>query len=115
MAADANPFAGIKHFVVIYAENRSFDGLFGRFPGADGIPAEGLAPQLDRDGTVLPHLPATWEKAKADPRFPADLPNAPFETSRFVPRDARTPDLVHRFYEEQEQINGGRNDRFVEV
>ncbi len=120
LAAEANPFAGIGHFVVIYTENRSFDGLYGHFPGADGIPAEGagpaaLVPQVDRDGTVLPHLPATWEKAKADPRFPADLPNAPFEIGRFVPAGERTPDLVHRFYEEQEQINGGRNDRFVEV
>jgi phospholipase C len=27
----------IQHIVVIYAENRSFDNLYGLFPGADGI------------------------------------------------------------------------------
>ena len=27
----------IDHIVVIYLENRSFDNLFGLFPGADGI------------------------------------------------------------------------------
>ncbi len=48
--------------VVIYAENRSFDSLFGRFPGANGLsrakPSEYT--QLDRDGSVLPGLPAVW-------------------------------------------------------
>ena len=29
--------ARIDHIVVIYAENRSFDNLYGLFPGADGI------------------------------------------------------------------------------
>ena len=27
----------IKHIIVIYQENWSFDSLFGKFPGADGI------------------------------------------------------------------------------
>ena len=27
----------IDHIVVIYAENRSFDHLYGSFPGAEGI------------------------------------------------------------------------------
>jgi phospholipase C len=27
----------IQHVIVIYQENWSFDGLYGRFPGADGI------------------------------------------------------------------------------
>src|SRR5437870_2815767 len=29
----------IQHVVVIVQENRSFDSYFGRYPGADGIPA----------------------------------------------------------------------------
>ena len=29
--------ARIEHIVVIYAENRSFDHLYGLFPGAEGI------------------------------------------------------------------------------
>jgi phospholipase C len=27
----------VQNIVVIYAENRAFDNLFGRFPGADGL------------------------------------------------------------------------------
>ncbi|TMH14896.1 MAG: acid phosphatase, partial [Betaproteobacteria bacterium] len=29
--------ARIDHIVVVYAENRSFDNLYGMFPGANGI------------------------------------------------------------------------------
>lgn len=46
----------IKTVVVIYAENRSFDNLYGLFPGANGISNTTPASyqQLDRDGkTVL--------------------------------------------------------------
>jgi phospholipase C len=38
----------IKHVVVIFMENRSFDHYFGTFPGADGIPA----------GVCMPYDPA---------------------------------------------------------
>src|SRR5882724_6897720 len=50
----------IDTVVVIYAENRGFDTLYGLFPGADGIPgvnpsAVGSnAPQKYFDGAVLP-------------------------------------------------------------
>src|SRR5262249_19333366 len=52
--------------VVIYAENRAFDNLYGNFPGAhglaevmgaDGRPLPSYLPQVDRDGSVLPTLP----------------------------------------------------------
>ncbi len=33
----------IKHVIVIYLENRSFDHLYGLFPGADGIANAGEA------------------------------------------------------------------------
>ena len=112
-----NPFGKIKHFVIIYVENRSFDGVFGDFPGADGLAsAQTFAPQSDTDGTTLAHLPPVHGiKAAVDPRFPVRLPNAPFDIGAFVPPTDIMPDLVHRFYQEQEQINGGRNDRFAAV
>ena len=56
-----------------YTENWCFDGLFGHFPEADGIPAAQV-PQADRDGAVPPHLQTTLDKGKDDPCFPADLP-----------------------------------------
>jgi len=52
----------IATIVVIYAENRSFDSLYGAFPGANGlsqVTAAGYT-QLDRDGSVLKELPPVW-------------------------------------------------------
>ena len=38
----------IKHIVVIYQENWSFDSLYGHFPGANGVANAGIAlPQLN--------------------------------------------------------------------
>jgi acid phosphatase len=127
----------VKNIVVIYAENRSFDNLYGHFPGADGLgnlyDADGrlsaaYKPQKDRDGQVLAHLPQVWGGVTAGGISPvvtqaqsAGLPNAPFsiesafiETagSRLTPSTV-TRDLYHRFYENQMQINGGANDGFA--
>ena len=54
--------AEVGTIVVIYAENRSFDNLYGHFPGANGLDqAANAAPQRDRDGTVLAELPPVWD------------------------------------------------------
>ena len=102
----------INHIIVIYLENRSFDNLYGEFPGADGI--AGLAPeryrQVDESGKPFDHLPQV-----GDARIPLDLPNAPFNIERYIASDAPTRDLMHRFYQEQLQIHGGRMDRFAIV
>src|SRR5438874_13799028 len=69
----------IKTIVVIYAENRSFDHLYGFFPGANGIAnasAEAKT-QLDHDGTKLPELTIFGAGGKPDPRF-LRMPNGPF-------------------------------------
>ena len=101
----------LAHIVVIYLENRSFDNLYGEFAGADGLGnATAAAPQTDEHGVpyrVLPQVPGS--------PFPTDLPNAPFDIGRYVPPSMPTLDLVHRFYQEQAQIHGGRMDRFVAV
>ena len=116
-APQANPFGRINHFVVVYTENRSFDGVFGDFPGADGLAsAKDIAPQTDFDGTVLKMLPPVRSRAnEPDKRFPPGLANAPFDIAPFVPAAGKTLDMVHRFYQQQEQIHGGRNDRFAAV
>jgi len=115
------PRAGIEridHIVVIYAENRSFDNLYGAFPGANGLASATAAQftQVDRDGKPLPTLPPVWKGKDADPAFPKDLPNQPFRIDAppiNLPLSTPTRDLIHEFYRNQEQINGGRNDRFV--
>jgi acid phosphatase len=111
--------AKIEHIVVIYAENHSFDNLYGMFPGANGI-ADATTEQktqLDHDGNPLPHLPPVYTpQGKPDPRFPQSLPNGPFRIDA-PPVDARidqiVPSPIHNYYQNIEQINGGRNNKFV--
>ncbi len=123
--------------VVIYAENRSFDNLYGNFPGAqgirdvlsrDGAPLPAYAAQVDRDGTVLSTLPPTWGGVTAPGYTPvvtqsesAGLPNTPFSIERAftaqsgvtLSSEVITRDLYHRFFEHQMQIDGGKNDQFA--
>src|ERR671926_88167 len=78
------PGVPIDHLIVIYLENHSFDNLYGLFPGADGLAnAVSGPPQTDLDGSVYATLPQpvdTYQQPAApDPRFPADLPNRPFD------------------------------------
>ncbi|XAH22354.1 acid phosphatase [Xylophilus sp. GW821-FHT01B05] len=127
----------IQNVVVIYAENRGFDNLYGLFPGADGIPgvnptASGsYVPQTDRDAasTVLAKLPKVWGGVTASGQAvtvpegsTANQNNQPFQidaaagfqsTGVKVGQDVITRDLYHRFYENQMQINGGKNDKFA--
>lgn len=108
----------IQHIVVVFMENRSFDNLLGLFPMAENLlAARDAPPQADRDGRPYATLPqpinTSLRPPVPDQRFPADLPNRPFLIDAFVPIDVRTGDLVHRWYQEQLQINGGRMDRFV--
>ena len=50
-----------------------------------------------------------------DARFPADLPNGPYQITKHVSYGAHTGDPVHRFFQMWQQINGGNNDLFVWV
>jgi acid phosphatase len=128
-AAIASAQRGIKrieNIVVIYAENRSFDVLFGSFPGAHGLNQASAKqfPQTDRNGKTLTELPPVWQGLTAPGVTPpttevqtAHLPNQPFAIDNpnglHVPMNVVTRDLVHRFYENQMQIDGGKNDKFV--
>lgn len=108
----------IEHIVVIYAENRSFDHLYGLFPGAEGI-AQATAEQktqLDHDGRPLPTLPPVYVGGKASDAFPTGLPNGPFRidappVNRRI--DEVLPSPIHNYYQNREQINGGANNLFV--
>lgn len=127
----------IDTIVVIYAENRSFDSLYGNFPGAhnlsevlgaNGQPTGAYARQLDRDGKPLAVLPPSWGGVTASGVSPvvtqqqsAGLPNAPFSIEHAFTKESQTTlststitrDLWHRFYEHQMQIDGGKNDGYA--
>jgi phospholipase C len=110
----------LDHIVVLYLENRSFDNLFGLFPGADGIAnAAATASQVDAAGRPYARLPPVMDAAKnppaPDPRFPPDLPNKPFLIDPYSGLGDRDPNLTHLWYQEQAQIDGGRMDRFAQI
>lgn len=101
----------VKHVVVIYLENHSFDNLYGTFAGANGL--NNASPQnitqVDATGTpygVLPAIPGTSA-------FPTNLPNNIFNIDQYVANDQATPDVLHRYYQEQMQIDGGKMDKFA--
>lgn len=123
----------VRHIVVIYAENRSFTNLYGNFPGVQtplsGVPASRYA-QLDRDGkTPLTQLPKIWgglvpqaqelhgKRYMIGEAAIEGLANQPFRIvdthGNPLPNGIITRDLVHRFYQNQMQINAGRNDQFA--
>ncbi|WP_460908524.1 acid phosphatase [Paraburkholderia jirisanensis] len=123
----------VKTVVVIYSENRSFNNLFGNYPGVEK-PLSSLKPadylQLDRDGKTvldqLPDVPGGWLRKdqvadgvayRAGMPYQTHLPNAPFPLrgpgGENLPLSLVTRDLWHVFYQNQMQINGGRNNMFV--
>jgi phospholipase C len=110
-AAEAGPLASVGHVVVIYQENHSFDNLFGSYAGAEGLAAAGaMIAQIDATtATAFTALP------QVDPNIPMTLMNKPFDITAYVPQTMKTVDLVHRWYQEQAQINGGAMDDFVTV
>lgn len=104
----------VNHIIVFYLENHSFDNLFGTFPGADGFSdTGGKTFQVDKNGKPYRILPQVMNGKKPDKRFPKDLPNWPFHITEYVPYDQRTGDLVHRFYQLQAQMDGGKMDKFI--
>jgi phospholipase C len=107
LAALRGDQAPIDHIVVLFLENRSFDTLFGTYPGVDGL-ANYRGKQADKEGTPYTTLPPPLGRdGKPDPRFPADLPNAPFPMLRFVGPMEMTNSPVHRFYHMQRQYGAG--------
>jgi phospholipase C len=114
LAADLSK---IQTVVVIYAENRSFDHLYGMFPGANGLAnaTKEQYLQRDHDGSELPQLRTWTAKGEPDPDYP-ELPNAPFRidappVNKSANAVLRSP--IHAYYHNIEQINGGKNDMFA--
>lgn len=103
----------VRHVIVIYQENWSFDALYGHFPGANGIANARSFRQVGLDGRPYRSMPRPWNGNGFDARFPAGMPVAPYDLADYIRPDARTGDLVHRFYTEQQQIDGGKMDKFM--
>jgi acid phosphatase len=109
----------VGQIVVVYLENRSFDHLFGLYPGANGI-AQAMAQQqgvvqTDAAGKPYAVLPAPLadKSGKPDPRLADAIPNGPFRLEPKVGLKDTMFSPIHAYYANQRQINGGKNDRFV--
>ncbi|MBF0558011.1 MAG: acid phosphatase [Nitrospirae bacterium] len=115
LARAGDPIEKINHVIVIYQENWSFDGLYGKFPGANGLEnASKALPQVDKENNPLTFVPRPIDNSKnPDSRFPEKLPAQPYDLAQYVPMNQKSGDLVHRFYQNQLQINGGRMDKYA--
>ncbi len=101
----------IKHLVVIFNENESFDHYFGTYPYAantDGSPfhakpgtptVNGLYTKIGPNGPTGPLLTAN--------------PNS-YNPERLTPAEALTCDQNHDYTPEQEAFDGGKMDKFVQ-
>ncbi|HXQ64069.1 MAG TPA: alkaline phosphatase family protein [Steroidobacteraceae bacterium] len=149
-AAAAGPLESIRHFVVIYEENHSFDNLYGGWEGVRGLAdaSPERARQVDQHAVPYkclaqadvnlraPPLPVTCVDTTTAIPLQSAFANAPFTIDAYIAAGDRTcpppgerfgqgvpngaglaggctRDIVHRFYQEQYQLDGGRQDRYV--
>jgi acid phosphatase len=148
---DGHGLEGIDRIVVIYEENHSFDNLYGRWEGVDGLRHADAAhaTQVNQAGTpytcllqndvnlTSPPLSPTCNDATTATPFNSHFTNDPFRIDDYIaptdttcppPGDSSKPngwlkgtglpggctrDLVHRFYQEQYQLDGGKQDRYT--
>ncbi len=112
--AHAGKFHKIKHIVIIYQENRSFDNLYGTFPGANGIDqasAESKT-QLDLNGNPYASLANVPGGFPSDALLPATVPNGPWDLGHYAPPRIATRDISHNHYAMIKQANGGKMNEY---
>ncbi|MFF0149093.1 phospholipase C [Amycolatopsis sulphurea] len=92
----------IKHVVVIFGENVSFDHYFGTYPNA-----------TNENGTPFQAAKHTPKVNGLDKLLLTGNPNA-YDPKRLGPDQALTCDQNHNYGAEQAAFNGGKMDKFVE-
>jgi phospholipase C len=103
VASSAPTTTPIKHVVVLFDENVSFDHYFGTYPHAANLPGE---PTF----TALPNTPSV--NGLNDSLLTAN-PNED-EPNRLSPEQALTCDQNHGYTAEQQAFDGGLMDEFVQ-
>jgi phospholipase C len=119
-----NQLHKVGHIIVIYQENWSFDSLYGQFPGANGLQnGFDTLPQKDKstgytsliymtpsplnNGAVDPNFPSVGGQLALSATQPLPLPLIPYDFTTYIAPNAKTGDIIHRFYHEQLQIDNG--------
>jgi len=92
----------IKHLVVIFNENISFDHYFGTYPKA-----------TNADGTPFTAKKGTPKTDGLTPKLLTQNPNM-FNPTRLSPSQALTCDQNHGYAAEQKAYDGGKADQFVQ-
>ena len=144
--------ATIKHIVVIYEENHSFDNLYGGWEGVNGLSKATAAKttQVGQNGTPYTCLMQVDVNLASPPQassctdtttgtsFSSAFANKPFTIDDYLkPGDLTCPpvlqafsfpngvtkgqglpggctrDIVHEFYQEQYDLDGGKQDRYA--
>src|ERR1700753_168561 len=102
----------IKHLVVIFNENESFDHYFGTYPNAlnpEGEPPFEPAKNTPRDANnLLTSPPLLDNNPTLNPANGTGAAN-PFRLDR---TEANTADQSHSYSPEQKAYDGGKNDLF---
>jgi phospholipase C len=141
-----NTTTPIKHLVVIYDENQSFDHLFGTYPyaentdgtsfcpqpGTAGLPTStesvntelgaGLVPKTTLGAPVTKGGCATYQGVTPNPEAGASPPVADtaepnpneYQPQRIPDTAAVTCDNNHSYTPEEEAVDGGAMDKFVQ-
>jgi phospholipase C len=92
----------IKHVVVLFDENESFDHYFGTYPNA-----------ANTDGSTFHAKPGTPKVNGLTPQLLAHNANS-YNPERLTPSEALTCDQNHGYTPEQEAFDGGKMDMFVQ-
>jgi phospholipase C len=92
----------IKHVVVIFDENVSFDHYFGTYPNA-----------ANTDGSPFHAKKGTPKVNGLTPALLTSNPNS-FNPQRLTPSEALTCDQNHGYTAEQQAADGGKMDKFVQ-
>src|SRR5262249_18567129 len=101
-----NTLTPIKHLVIIFGENESFDHYFGTYPAASNLPNEAGPSFFPSDDT--PSVNGLSDGLLND------NPNL-FNPVRLRRADAFTCSFNHDYTAEQKAVNGGLMDKFVQA
>ncbi|GAA1679000.1 alkaline phosphatase family protein [Fodinicola feengrottensis] len=102
LASQTRTATPIKHVVVIFDENISFDHYFGTYPHA-----------TNENGTPFR---AKWDTPRVNGLSSSLLNHNPnlYNPKRLSPSQAMTCDQNHNYKNEQQAYNGGKADQFVQ-
>jgi phospholipase C len=92
----------IKHVVVLFDENESFDHYFGTYPNA-----------ANTDGSAFHAKPGTPKVNGLTPALLEHNANS-YNPERLTPSEALTCDQNHGYTPEEEAFDGGKMDMFVQ-